>query len=278
LVFQRAVCAAIIMSRRFIFVLLLYCGFAHAADRNLIRLSITTSVQSSGLLDAIAPAFEKQTGYRLAVNSVGSGRALYLARSGETDTLIVHIPEEEMRLIRDGYATARYPLAKNEFFVVGPADDPAGIGGLADAAEAFDRIARSGKRPFISRADDSGTFHVEYAIWRSKSIVPAGAWYFEAGRSMLDVLKMANERQAYTLVDAGTWLANRRDSPLKLYVRGGRRLESIYSILLLSEKKLPRLNHKGARVFVNWMRSDTAREIIRGLNVDGEPLFSVLPK
>jgi tungstate transport system substrate-binding protein len=274
----RAVYAAINMSRRFLFVLLLYCGFAHAADSSVIRLSITTSVQSSGLLGAIAPAFEKQTGYRLAVTAVGSGRAMHLARSGETDTLFVDLPEEEMRLIKDGYGTARYPLAKNDFLVVGPADDPAGVGGLADAAEAFERIARSGKSPFISRADDSGTFHIEQAIWRSKGIVPAGAWYFESGRNMLDVLQLANQRHAYTLIDAGTWLANRRGSPLKLHVRGGRQLENVYSLLLLSEQKLPRLNHKGARVFVNWMRSDAAREIIRGLNVDGEPLFFLLPR
>ena len=232
-------------------------------------------MKTSGLLAALQPEFEKDTGYRLEVRTTGSGKAIQLAREGNFDILVVHAPRAEQELIEQGYTEKRVPFMRNYFLIVGPPQDPAHIKGTSDAAEAFRRIAAS-KSLFISRADDSGTHQKEIAIWQASGREPVGTWYYEAGLGMGQVLKLANEKMAYTLIDDGTWLASRNSSPLTVLVQDLERLDNTYSLILLSKKKLPQLNHTGAAVFEKWLLSEKGKTIIDSMVIDGKPLFTVL--
>jgi tungstate transport system substrate-binding protein len=244
------------------------------AESKLVRLGSTTSVRASGLLDAIQPAFEHDTGYQLKASVAGSGKAMQLAREGEFDVLIVHAPAAEQELIDQGFADKRQPFMRNYFLIVGPAADPARIKGLTDVREALRRIATA-KALFISRGDDSGTHQKELALWKEVAIDPIGSWYFESGLAMGAALNMANEKQAYLLIDDGTWLAKGKTTSLQTLVKDPDRLGNTYSLVTLSKNTLPQLNHAGAAVFAKWLLSDKGRSIIRGMTRDGEPLFSL---
>ena len=244
-------------------------------ENKVVRLGSTTSVKASGLLVLLVPAFERDTGYRLQTDAVGSGKALQLAREGRYDVLIVHAPAAEQKLIDQGYADRRTPFMRNSFLIVGPPQDPAHIKGTNDAREALRRIEAT-KSLFISRADDSGTHQKELALWKASGIEPLGSWYYEAGMPMDAVLKLANERQGYTLIDNGTWLANLKTSRLSALVEDLEHLGNTYSIVTMSRKQLPQLNHAGAAAFSKWLLSAKGNSIIRGMIVEGEPLFSLI--
>lgn len=251
------------------------CDAAHAESK-LVKLGTTTSVKASGLLAVLKPAFERDTGYQLQTQAVGSGKAIQLARDGAFDVLVVHAPAAEKQLIAQGYADRRIPFMRNFFLIVGPPPDPAHVKDTTDAREAFRRIA-STKSLFVSRGDDSGTHQLEVGLWKAAGIEPAGAWYYEAGLGMDGVLKLANDKQAYTLIDDATWLANRKSSPLKVLGQDPKRLGNTYSVVMLSKKRLPRLNHDGAGAFAQWLISDKGRAIIRSMAVDGVPMFTLIP-
>ena len=246
-----------------------------AQPENMVRLGSTTSVKASGLLVLLVPAFERDTGYRLQTDAVGSGKALQLAREGRYDVLIVHAPAAEQELIDQGYADRRAPFMRNSFLIVGPPQDPAHIKGTKDAREALRRIAAT-KSLFISRADDSGTHQKELAVWKESGVEPLGSWYYEAGMAMDGVLKLANERQGYALIDNGTWLANLKTSRLSALVEDPERLDNTYSIVTMSRKKLPQLNHAGAAAFSKWLLSAKGKSIVRGMVVGDEQLFSLI--
>lgn len=245
------------------------------AENKLVRLGSTTSVKSSGLLDKMKPAFEHDTGYRLQTEAAGSGKAMQLAREGNFDVLITHAPAAEQEMIDQGYADQRRPFMRNYFLIVGPVADPAKIQGLADAREAL-RLISASKSIFISRGDDSGTHQKELSLWKTLGIEPLGGWYFESGKSMGELLKLANEKQAYTLVDDGTWLATRKLLTLTVLVHDPKILGNTYSLLSLNKKRLPQLNTNGANVFSTWLFSKKGRSIIKSMVSDGEPLFTLI--
>jgi len=250
------------------------CGSAGAQNKR-VTLGTSTSLEFSGLLERIKSAFEKDTGHLPQAYTPGSGKAIQLAREGTIDVLLVHAPEAEKEFIAQGYIERHIPYVSNFFVIVGPAGDPAGVKGTTDAREAFRRIARS-RSLFISRGDDSGNHEQEVAIWKAAGIESAGSWYYEAGLGMDAVLKLANDRQAYALVDDGTWLARRKSFSLKMLVRDPERLGNTYTIMTMSKAKLPHVNHSGAAALAQWLLSEKGKAVVRGLTVDGEALYSLV--
>jgi tungstate transport system substrate-binding protein len=241
-----------------------------AADT--VRLATTTSVSSSGLLELLQPAFELTTGYHLEVESVPTGRALRLGRFGKVDVLLVHAPEAEEEFVKAGWGVSRHLAMTNDFVIVGPKNDPAGIRGLSDAASALTAIAKR-QALFVSRADDSGTHSKERSLWSAAAIDPAGNWYFEAGESMRDALATASRLQAYTLVDLGTWLAQRTHVNLQIMVAGDPRFNNPYGVIEVNAGRHRGINARGAQAFVSWLLGEQGQALIRALRVDGEQLY-----
>jgi len=262
--------------RRSQFLLLLTVGLAatscHRAERPArIILATTTSVEDTGLLQELVPAFEQMfPQYRVQYTAVGSGQALELGRRGDADALIVHSPDDETTFMADGFGIDRRKVMYNEFVLLGPATDPAGVRGVAGIVEAFRRIAAA-EAPFISRGDQSGTHRREQSVWKTAGIEPAGAWYAEAGVGMGEALGVASERQAYILTDIATYLYMRGGLDLTLLTRGDPLLVNQYSVIRCSKAANP----AGAAAFADWLVSDRAQSIIRDFGRDpvGEPLY-----
>lgn len=236
-----------------------------------LMVATTTSVEDSGLLQALVPAFEAAyPQYKVQYTAVGSGQALELGRRGDADALIVHSPADEAAFIEAGHGIDRRPFMVNDFVVVGPAADPAGVRGAADAADAFRRIAAAAT-PFISRGDESGTHRREMSVWQAAGLEPGGAWYSEAGIGMGEALGVASERQAYILVDIATWLYLRARTGLEILVRGDPILLNQYSVIRCTGAA----NAAGAEALADWLVSDEAQALIGafGKETAGEPLF-----
>jgi len=239
-----------------------------------VILSTTTSTQDSGLLDVLVPMFEKKTGSAVKTISVGTGQALALAAKGEADVCLVHAPDSEKTYVADGLLLNRRLVMHNDFIIVGPAEDPARIKGLASAAEALKRIAEA-KAAFVSRGDNSGTHQLEKKLWKEAKVEPAGAWYLQAGQGMGATLGIASEKRAYSVTDRGTFLAFQKRVQLVNLVEKDRILLNIYSVLEANATKFPRVNATGGKAFADFMVSKEVQEIIRTFGVDkyGEPLF-----
>ena len=244
----------------------------------LIRLATTTSTENSGLLEALLPAFEKQTGYRVHVIAVGTGKALRMARDGDVDVVLVHAPKAEQAFVKEGHGEKRYPVMHNDFVLVGPPADPAGVRSATSAADAFRRIAAVGAL-FVSRGDDSGTHKKELSLWRAAGIQPHDAWYREAGQGMGKVLQMADEMGAYTLTDRGTWLAMKDHLRLALLYQGDAGLFNPYHIIPVNPARHPRVNHAGALALVQWLTGSEGQARIAAFRKEGQQLFvpDVLP-
>jgi len=251
-------------------------GCVRPATPSRLILATTTSVEDSGLLQELVPAFEAvHPEYDVQYTAVGSGQALELGRRGDADVLIVHSPEDEARFMADGHGADRRPVMSNEFVLLGPAGDPAGIRGIADAADAFRRIAVAAA-PFISRGDQSGTHQRERSIWSAAGIEPAGSWYTEAGVGMGEALGIASQRQAYILSDIATWLFVHGGLELEILSRGDPRLLNPYSVIRCAQAGNP----AGAEDFAEWLVGDEAQTLIGrfGRSTVGEPLFVPNPK
>jgi len=242
------------------------------ADNKPIRLATTTSTANSGLLDAILPEFEKDTGQKVHVIAVGTGKALRMGRDGDVDVLMVHAPPAEQKFVAEGHGDSRRSIMYNDFVIVGPASDPAGVAGMNNGAAALTSIAQH-NATFVSRGDDSGTHKKELGLWKKAGIAPSFSNYREAGQGMGKVLQMADELQAYTMTDRGTWLASKDKSSLKVLVEGDAELFNPYSVMTLSHAKHPDLNHAGAQVFADWITSDKACHLISAYQVAGSQLF-----
>jgi tungstate transport system substrate-binding protein len=240
-----------------------------------VILATTTSTQDSGLLDVLVPLFREQTGYALKPIAVGSGAALELGRRGEADVLLVHSPAAEQEFMTQGLGTERRTVMLNDFVIVGPADDPAGISGAPSALEAMSRIAGS-DAPFVSRGDESGTHTLELRLWQEADITPEGSWYTESGTGMGDTLNIANERQAYTLADRGTSLALRDRLELAILVEGAPELLNVYHVITVNPANGPAVNSAGADAFVTFLLDPATQRVIGEFGVDrfGQPLFS----
>ncbi len=239
-----------------------------------LTLATTTSTRDSGLLDLLIPQFEKQTGIRVKVLAVGSGQALELGRRGDADILLTHAPEAEQEFMKQGFGELRRALMYNDFVLVGPASDPAKIKGQKSIVVTLQRIAQA-KLPFVSRGDESGTHQKEKAIWKQAAVAPAGDWYISAGSGMAAVLRMATEKQAYTLSDRGTFLAQRQRLELVIVSEGDPLLRNPYAILLVSAAKHPHIQREAARKFLEFLVAPAVQKTIAefGVKEFGMPLF-----
>lgn len=232
----------------------------------------TTSTEDSGLFDVLIPAFEAaHPGMHAVVVAVGSGEALELGRQGDADVLLVHSPAAESAFVAEGHGYDRQPVMYNDFVIVGPRSDPAGIRGMDDAARALSRIAAA-QETFVSRGDQSGTHMRELALWRAAGIEPAGSWYRDAGQGMGEVLGIASESGGYTLTDRGTYLFLSERLALEVLVEGDPRLRNDYSVILVTRAA----NEAAARAFHAWIRGPEAQTLIAEYGVDrfGIPLFT----
>ena len=255
---------------------LLVASDGHAgerASRNVI-LSTTTSTQDSGLLDALVPLFEKQSGYTMKTISVGTGQSLELAAKGDTDVALVHAPSLEKKYVADGKLQNRRLVMYNDFVVIGPKEDPAKIAKLKSAGAALRAIERA-KAPFVSRGDNSGTHNLEKSLWKAAGIQPSGSWYIESGQGMGATLGIAQERNAYTVTDRGTYLALQRRVTLPILLEGDRVLMNLYSVLEVNSANSPRVNAAGGKAFADFMMSPQVQNLIKSFGVDkfGQALF-----
>ena len=238
-------------------------------------LATTTSTYDSGLLDAILPVFEDKTGYKVSVLAVGTGQALALGAAGDADVLLVHARGREDQFVEEGNAPFRRDVMYNDFVIVGPADDPAGVMGMTSASAAFAQIAAS-QAPFVSRGDDSGTHIKEQSIWEMAGIEPGGDWYESAGQGMGAVINIANEQQAYTMSDRSTYLARLAEGlELDIIVEGDPPLFNPYGVLPINPELAEGINAEGALAFVDWITSEDAQALIGeyGIEKYGKPLF-----
>ncbi|MEH6469785.1 MAG: substrate-binding domain-containing protein [Halopseudomonas sp.] len=237
-----------------------------------LRLATTTSTYNSGLLDAILPEFQRQTGTEVLVIAVGTGAALRMGRDGDADVLLVHAPNAEQDFIDSGYGSHRTGVMYNDFVIVGPASDPAKIAGLKGVQQAMQQIAQQ-QAIFVSRGDDSGTHKKEKRLWKLANIEPVGRWYREAGQGMGKVLQISNEMEGYTLTDRGTWLAYENKVALKLLTEGDSRLFNPYSVMQINAERFADLNHTAAANFRRWLVSKPTQQLIGDFRINGKPLF-----
>jgi len=240
-------------------------------------LATTTSTQDSGLLDVLIPLFEEQTGYIVKVVAVGTGQALQMGQEGNADVLLVHAPSSEKTYMDGGFGKDRFLVMHNDLIIVGPASDPAVIKGDATAADAFARIYAAGA-PFVSRGDKSGTNTKELALWKSASLDPAtekAAWYIESGQGMGATLTIASEKEAYTLTDRATYLANKANLQLDLLAEKDNALLNVYHVITVNSEMWPKVNYDGAIAFAKWLTEPETQGVIRSFGVaeHGEPLF-----
>lgn len=238
-------------------------------------LATTTSTADSGLLDALAPLFLDETGYTLKPIAVGSGAALELGEKGEADVLLVHSPAAEEEFMAGGFGTERRTVMFNDFIVVGPEGDPAGIADAATAAEAMSRIAEA-QATFVSRGDDSGTHDLEKRLWEAAGIAPEGSWYTESGTGMGDTLNIASERGGYTVTDRGTYLALRDRLALTPLLEGDPLLLNVYHVILVNPENGRDVDTEAGAAFLGYLLEPATQEFIAGFGLEevGEPLFT----
>lgn len=248
-------------------------GSASAANAQRLRLATTTSTENSGLLAVLLPPFERQSGLRVDVIAVGTGKAIRLAERGDVDVVLVHAPEAEEAFMAAGYGVNRRAVMVNDFVILGPPADPAGIRDLRQGAEALRRIARAAS-PFVSRGDESGTHQREKALWQAGGIEPRGAWYLSIGRGMGETLMLANEKQGYVLSDRGTYLAYQGRLELAVLVEGDAALLNPYSIIAVNPARHRQVNYQGAMALIAWVTSVEGQEVIRTFRRSGQPLFT----
>ncbi|MHB1007320.1 MAG: ABC transporter substrate-binding protein [Chloroflexota bacterium] len=239
-----------------------------------IILATTTSTKDSGLLDVLLPDFEKRTGYKVKPIAVGSGQAMTMGERGEADVLLVHAPASEVTFMNNGHGTERLLVMHNDFIVVGPKADPAGIKGMPKAADAIAAIAKKGAL-FASRGDNSGTNQLELLLWKAANITPSGAWYQSTGQGMGATLKIASEKDGYTITDRATYLATKQGLTLDSLVEGDPALLNIYHVIPVDPKKSDKINAAGGAAFAKYMVSPEAQALIKTYGADkyGQSLF-----
>lgn len=238
-----------------------------------IRLATTTSTENSGLLDVLLPVFTERYGMTVDVVAVGTGAALELGRNGDADVVMVHARSLEDAFVADGYGVNRRGFMYNDFVILGPADDPAGVASAENAADMMERIAAA-QSTFISRGDNSGTHNRELALWSDAGIDPSGGWYQEVGQGMGAVITIANEQLAYTLADRGTYLSYRSDIDLTVLGEGDQALFNPYGIIAVDPRRWPETNYVGAMALITFLTSPEGQQLIGEYRVNGEVLFT----
>ena len=244
------------------------------AEQNIIVQS-TTSTKNSGLYDYILPLIKRDTGVTAHVVAVGTGAAIKNAMNCDGDVLLVHSRKREDKFVAEGYADRRDDVMFNDYVIVGPRADPAGIAGLRNATEAFDRIAAT-QSIFVSRGDMSGTHSKESSLWQGASVLPANRaenWYRQTGSGMGATLNIASGMAGYTLADRATWTSFGNKADLEIMVEGDENLFNPYGIMLISKDKCPTVNTKAGQTFIDWLLSDTGQAAISSFRVDDKQLF-----
>jgi len=247
---------------------------ARGAAGSTVILATTTSTQDSGLLDVLVPLFERKTGYSIKTIAVGTGQSLALGDRGEADVVLVHAPKLELQYLAKGNLANRRLVMHNDFILVGPPEDPAGIKGQKRAADAFKKIAGH-QAKFVSRGDNSGTHNKERALWKAAGITPKGSWYIESGQGMGATLTIASEKGAYTLTDRATYLAFQKRVRLAILLEGDAPLLNIYHVMEVNPAPYPRVNAAGGKAFADFMVSPEVQAVIKTFGVEkyGQPLF-----
>ncbi|TKB26912.1 tungsten ABC transporter substrate-binding protein [Desulfopila sp. IMCC35006] len=275
-----------------------FTGNVYSAEK-VLKMSTTTSTQSSGLLDVLLPEFAKDTGIQVKVIAKGTGAAIRDGEDGNVDVIFVHAKSREDKFVADGFGTKRYPVMHNDFVIIGPAADPAAIKGISDGAQAFKKIAAA-EVPFISRGDDSGTHTKEQSLWEKSGIaltthtqkivdkgkekeisykMPANskAWYMSIGQGMGKTITFAEEKQAYTMTDRGTYIKYKYGKTpavdLEILSEGGDALANPYGIIPVNPAKYPQIQNDLAMQFVNWIISERGQKLIGGYRLEGKQLF-----
>lgn len=250
--------------------MLIFSAAVCAQDR--LIMATTTSTENSGILDELLPPFEEKFGVRLDVVSVGTGQAINLGENGDVDIIFVHARETEEEFVEAGYGVNRRDVMYNDFVILGPPSDPANVKSLESAAEAFNKIAAA-KAEFISRGDDSGTHKKELSLWHNAGVDLAGSWYIESGQGMGASITMADEREAYTLADRGTFLAYSGKTDLEILSSGDSALFNPYGIIPVNPSYHSHVNYQMAMAFVGYLTSQQGQNIINSYTRNAEQLF-----
>lgn len=246
-----------------------------AAQDDFIIVQSTTSTQNSGLFDHILPIFEAETGIDVRVVAVGTGQALRNARAGDGDVLLVHAKPAELAFVAEGSGVDRRDVMYNDFILVGPPDDPAGIAGMTDAADALARIAEA-EALFASRGDDSGTHKKELSLWQEAGIDPAaasGTWYRETGSGMGATLNVATGMGAYTMTDRGTWISFGNRGDYAILVEGDGALFNQYGVILVNPERHPHVKDEMGQRFIDWLTGPVGQQAIADYTLNGQQLF-----
>jgi tungstate transport system substrate-binding protein len=248
---------------------------AATATEQFIVLQSTTSTQNSGLFDHLLPLFSARTGVEVRVVAVGTGQAIRNASNGDGDVLLVHSRPAEEKFVADGHGVERANVMYNDFIIVGPPGDPAGVAGSRDVTDALARIARATSR-FASRGDDSGTHNKELELWRLADLDPthaSGQWYRETGSGMGATLNVAVGMNAYTMTDRATWIAFKNKGNFTIHVQGDPRLFNQYGIILVNPRKHTSVKAEPGQAFIDWILSDEGQQAIAAYRRDGKQLF-----
>jgi len=249
-------------------------GLTLAEDKSILVQS-TTSTQNSGLYGYLLPLFKADSGITVNVVAVGTGQAIKNAQNCDADVLLVHAKPAEEKFVADGYGVKRFDLMYNDFVIVGPASDPAGIAGGKDAAAALKTIAAN-KALFASRGDNSGTHKAEKALWKTAGLDPTGAsggWYRETGSGMGATLNAGVGMGAYVLTDRATWISFKNKGDFEIAVEGDKALFNQYGVILVNKDKCPTVKVELGQQFIDWLLSPKGQDAIRGFRVDGQQLF-----
>jgi tungstate transport system substrate-binding protein len=266
-----------LLTRRLLLAGLLLFGFnleTSAQDKSIVVAS-TTSTQDSGLFGYLLPRFKEKTGIDVKVVAQGTGQALETARRGDADVVLVHARPQEEKFVAEGFGVKRYPVMYNDFVLIGPKQDPAGVKGARDVLAAFKAVGQKGA-PFVSRGDKSGTHAAELNLWRAAGIDPTrhkGAWYREIGQGMGAALNTASSMNAYVLADRGTWISFKNRGDLEILVEGDKRLFNQYGVILVNPQKHRQVKQDLGQAFIDWLVSPEGQAVIGDYKIDGLQLF-----
>jgi tungstate transport system substrate-binding protein len=263
--------------RRLLVAAIAFCALAAPAiaQEKSILVASTTSTQDSGLFDYILPLFKAKSGVDVKVVALGTGQALDTGRRGDVDVVFVHAKSQEEKFIAEGFALKRFPVMYNDFILVGPKSDPAGVRGSHDIVAALQKL-KDKRTTFISRGDGSGTHIAELNLWKNAGIDIAsdkGPWYKEIGQGMGAALNTASALDAYVLTDRGTWLSFKNKGDLVVAVEGDKRLFNQYGVMLVNSKVHPQVKEKWGQQFIDWLISPEGQRHIADYKVDGQQLF-----
>lgn len=267
------------MWRRTICLLLWTCTLAlglsaHAAER-FITVASTTSTDNSGLFGFLLPLFQRASGIEVRVVAVGTGQAIELAQRGDADVLFVHHKPSEEKFVAEGFGVARFEVMYNDFVLVGPQADPAGVQGMTDIVAALQQLANK-RAPFVSRGDDSGTHKLELSLWKTAGVnvtAASGTWYRETGAGMGGTLNIASGLEAYTLTDRGTWSSFKNRKNLAMLVAGDPKLFNQYGVILVNPAKHPHVKAADGQAFIDWLLAEQGQQAIAAFRIEGEQAF-----